>query len=48
MRVCASDTVAVVKDNEKEEKEAALKKSWEDAELGRAEKAKKSRMFFLL
>lgn len=48
MRVWASDTVAVVRDTEKEEKEAALKKSWEDAEPGRSEKAKKSRQVFLL
>jgi len=31
-----------VKDTDKEDKEAALKKSWEDAEPGRVEKAKKS------
>lgn len=48
LRIISSDTVAIVRDTDKEDREAALKKSWEDAEPGRAEKAKKSRQYFLL
>jgi hypothetical protein len=48
LRVISSDTLAITRDTEKEDKEAALKKSWEDAEPGRAEKAKKSRQFYLI
>lgn len=43
MRVMSSDTVVVVRDTQKEDREKALVKSWEDAEPGRAERAKKSR-----
>jgi len=42
-----SDTIAVIKDTDKEDRERALKNSWETAEPGRAEKAAKSRMRFL-
>jgi len=37
-----------VKDTDKEDRERALKASWEQAEPGRAEKAKKSRLKFIL
>jgi len=43
-----SETLALVKDTDKEDKEARLKASWETAEPGRAEKATKSRQRFLL
>ncbi len=39
----SSETVGIVRDTEKEDREKAIKKSWEDREAGRAEKAKKSR-----
>lgn len=44
LRVQGTDTVAVVKDTQIDERRAALKKSWEDAEPGRSEKAVKARM----
>jgi hypothetical protein len=44
--IFSSDTVAIVKDTDKEDKEQALKDSWEAAEPGRAEKSKKSRIRF--
>lgn len=47
MRVFSSETLAIVKDTDKEDRERALKASWEQAEPGRAEKAKKSRLKFL-
>jgi hypothetical protein len=34
--VFATDTVGVVRDTTKEDREKAIKKSWEDNELGRA------------
>jgi hypothetical protein len=48
LKVISSETIAFVKDTEKEDKEKAIQKSWEDAEAGRAGKAKKSRQKFLL
>jgi hypothetical protein len=42
-----SDTIAIIKDTDKEDKEKALKHSWETAEPGRAEKAAKSRLKFI-
>lgn len=39
----ATDTLAILRDTQKEDKEKAIKKSWEDKEPGRAEKAKKTR-----
>jgi hypothetical protein len=39
----SSETVAIIKDTDKEDREKALKVSWETAEPGRAEKAVKSR-----
>lgn len=47
MRVFSSDTVAIVKDTDKEDREKALKQSWETSEPGRVEKAKKSRERYL-
>ena len=38
-----SETLALVKDTDKEDREKALKTSWETADPGRAEKAAKSR-----
>jgi len=48
IRVCSSDTLGFLKDTSKEDFEKALKDSWETAEPGRAEKAKKSRRKYLL
>jgi len=48
MRVFSSDTLAIVKDTDKEDKEQKLKDSWEAAEPGRAEKSQKSRMRYLI
>ena len=47
MKWFSSETIALIKDTDKEDKEKALKQSWETAEPGRAEKAKKSREKFL-
>ncbi|CAD8164435.1 unnamed protein product [Paramecium pentaurelia] len=46
--IFASDTVALVRDTTKEDKEKAIKKSWEDKEPGRAANAKKSRTKYLI
>lgn len=48
LTVFSTETVAVVRDTTKEDREKAIKKSWEDNEPGRAEKAKKSRAKFFL
>lgn len=47
LRVIASDTIALIKDTRKEDKEEAIRKSWEVAQPGRAEQAKQSRLRFL-
>jgi hypothetical protein len=47
LKLYSSETLAVVKDTDKEDREKALKASWETSEPGRAEKAKRSRMKFL-
>lgn len=47
MKVYSSDTVAIVKDTDKEDREKALKDSWEQAEPGRADKSRKSRLRYL-
>lgn len=44
LKVISTETVAVVRDTEKEDKERGIKKSWEDNELGRAEKSKRTRI----
>lgn len=43
LKFFTSETIALIKDTDKETKEKALKASWEAAEPGRAEKAAKSR-----
>ena len=48
MRVFSSDTLVIVKDTDKEDRESALKASWETSEPGRAERAKRSRVRFML
>lgn len=48
LKVISSETLGFVKDTEKEDKEKAIQKSWEDNEPGRALKAKKSRSKFLI
>mmetsp|Transcript_4779 Transcript_4779/g.7209 ORF Transcript_4779/g.7209 Transcript_4779/m.7209 type:complete len:304 (+) Transcript_4779:1450-2361(+) len=48
IKVYSSETVAIIKDTDKEDKEKELKAQWETDEPGRAEKAKLSRQKFLL
>ena len=48
IKVYSSETLALIKDTDKEDREKALKASWETEEPGRAEKAKLSRNKFLL
>lgn len=48
MKVFSSETLAIIKDTDKEDRERALKASWEQNEPGRAEKAKRSRQKFVL
>lgn len=48
LKFFTSDTVALIKDTDKEDREKALKLSWENAEPGRAERAAKSRQRYLL
>ena len=43
LRVFSTDTLALAKDTDKEDRERALKASWETTEPGRSEKAKRSR-----
>ena len=43
LKIYSSETLAIIKDTDKEDKEKALKASWEQVEPGRAEKAKRSR-----
>jgi hypothetical protein len=43
LKFFTSETIALIKDTDKEDREKALKVSWETAEPGRAEKATKSR-----
>lgn len=47
LRIISSDTVALIKDTRKEDKEEAIRKSWETAQPGRAEQAKQSRLRYL-
>ncbi len=47
LKFYTSDTIAIFKDTDKEDKEKALRTSWETAEPGRAEKAAKSRLRFI-
>jgi len=48
LKIFSSETLAIVKDTDKEDKERTLKASWELTEPGRAEKAKKSKIKFVL
>ena len=48
MKLFTSETIAIIKDTDKEDREKALKVSWETAEPGRAEKAAKSRAKYLI
>ena len=48
MKLFTSETIAIIKDTDKEDREKALKASWEAAEPGRAEKAAKSRARYLI
>jgi hypothetical protein len=48
IRVFSNETIGFVKDTSKEDMEKALKDSWEIAEPGRAEKAKRARAKFLI
>jgi len=43
IKVYSSETLALIKDTDKEDKEKELKAQWEADEPGRAEKAKVSR-----
>ena len=48
VKLYSSETLALIKDTDKEDREKALKASWEAEEPGRAEKAKLSRQKFVL
>lgn len=47
-QVIAQDSLAFVRDTKQEDKEKQTRKSWEDSEPGRAERAKKARRKFLI
>jgi len=47
LKIYSSETLGIVKDTDKEDRERALKASWETSEPGRAEKAKRSRLKFI-
>lgn len=47
-QVIGLDSLAFVRDTRQEDKEKLTRKSWEDAEPGRAERAKKARRKFLI
>jgi hypothetical protein len=48
VRASSTDTVAILKDTQKEDAEKALIKSWEDREAGRSDRAKRARNKFHL
>mmetsp|Transcript_1805 Transcript_1805/g.1693 ORF Transcript_1805/g.1693 Transcript_1805/m.1693 type:complete len:154 (-) Transcript_1805:874-1335(-) len=48
LRTCGNDTIGILRDTQKEEAQKAIKKSWEDNEPGRAEKAKKARRKYFI
>lgn len=48
LKFFTSETIALIKDTDKEDREKALKVSWETAEPGRADKAGKSRQRYLI
>lgn len=48
LKFFTSETICLIKDTDKEDREKALKVSWETTEPGRAEKAAKSRQRYLI
>lgn len=48
LKVCSSDTIVIFRDTQKEDNIKAIKKSWEDKEPGRLEKAKLARKKFMI
>lgn len=47
MRVVASDSIATAKDTRKEDREEAIRKSWETTQPGRQEQAKQNRLRYI-
>jgi hypothetical protein len=47
-QVIGQDSLALVRDTKQEDKEKQTRKSWEESEPGRAERAKKARRKFLI
>ena len=47
LKVTSSESIAVVRDTYQEDKDRDIKRSWEEQDPGRAERAKKSRMRYL-
>jgi len=48
LKVCSSDTIVIFRDTQKEDNIKAIKKSWEDKEPGRLDKAKVARKKFII
>jgi len=48
MKLFTSETIAIIKDTDKEDREKALKVNWETNEPGRAEKSARSRARYLI
>lgn len=48
LKVFSSDSIAVVRDTDKEDQDKEIKRLWEEKEPGRAEKAKRARKRYLL
>lgn len=48
LQIYSEETIALVRDTRQEDKDKLTRKSWEDAEPGRAECAKKARRRFLI
>jgi len=48
LKVCSSDTIVIFRDTQKEDNIKAIKKSWEDKEPGRLDKAKLARKKFMI
>jgi hypothetical protein len=48
LQIFSQETLALVRDTKQEDKEKQTRKSWEDTEPGRAERAKKARRKFLI
>jgi hypothetical protein len=47
LKIVSPSSVAVVRDTEKEDREQAIKDSWEEAQSGRADKAQKCRLKYI-